>query len=169
MRRSRRWFILAALPLSGCIGDLRMLDASVGDASAPDLAGDLLPPSSTRFAPTIQSDLDALGCSTGGACHGGAAPMHLIAQATAHDDLVANYGEVQPRAAAGASSVLLRKPLQSSGLSHAGSQPFPSVSDPTYRRWLAWIEAGAPSGLDGVDAGVPDAAQPTDGGSDGDM
>jgi hypothetical protein len=167
----RRWCWLAfgaAVATGGCTGDLVMLDASVPDGSGGDLGvrADLAPPPPVRFAPTIQGDLDALGCTAGGACHAGSAPMSLIPNAAARDALLANYAEVRPRAMAGAMSPLLVKPQAGSG--HLGATPFASTADPTYQRWLGWVQAGAPSGLDLPDFGVADA-EVSDGGGDGDM
>ena len=113
-----------------------------------------------RFAPTIQDDLDGLGCTTM-ACHGGGAPMRVLPRASGAD-LIANYGEVKPRASEGEASPLLRKPLVGGMVGHAGGLPFKNTGDPVYQRWLAWIRAGAPSGLDGPDGG----ADLSDGGSD---
>ena len=168
---SRRWLPFALGALGACTGDLTMLDAALSDgggvADAGDLgARDLGPSPPVKFAPTIQRDLDALGCSAASACHGGAAPMHVVAGATLPTDLAANYAEVLARAMNGASSSLLKKPLLGSGTSHAGTQPFVSTSDPTWQRWLHWVEAGAPSGIgDPPDMSGMDAAG--DGGGDG--
>ena len=81
------------------------------------------------------------------------------------DDLVANYHEVLARTVGGAGAALLQKNLQGSPLGHAGGQRFASTSDPNYQRWLAWVNAGAPSGIAAAseDAGVDAAAG--DGGS----
>ena len=128
-----------------CTGELHEID----DAGAAPLT----------FAPTIESDLDTLGCSAsgGGLCHGGGtAPMHLVMGASDSVSLMLNYAQVKPRASSGATSLLLTKPTMGTGVSHAGGQPFASTSDATYQRWLAWITAGDPFGaVTASDGGAP--------------
>jgi hypothetical protein len=143
----RRWIPLFAL-LGACTGELRELGGMPdgGGAGGGDMAQQKMPPQVT-FAMAIQKDLDESGCSLS-ACHGSiTSPMHLVANATQGADLAANYGEVKSRATAGGSSLLLEKPLMGSPVQHAGGKQFQSASDATYARWLAWIDAGAPSGL----------------------
>src|SRR5262249_24504551 len=141
---------LLAIAAAGCTGELREL----GGDLAP--AGDAATPPAPTFAGAVQSDLDARGC-TAMACHGGGAtPMHVVAAAATPADLVANFTEVKPRASSGAGSLLLTKNLAGTVDMHGGGKPFASTMDATYQRWLAWIEAGAPSGLGADAAGAPD-------------
>jgi len=155
-----RLAVALAAFLAGCTGELRELDTDGGamntvggdlGGARPDASGGggdskMMPPPAT-FASTIQKDMDAIGC-TANTCHGGGQiAMHVLANATAQNDLLANYGEVQPRASSGAMSLILEKNLMGSSVSHGGGKPFASTGDATYQRWLAWIDAGAPSGL----------------------
>ena len=41
-------------------------------------------------------------------------------------------------------SPLLQKPLTGSPVTHSGTKPLTSTSDPTYVKWFGWIQAGAP-------------------------
>lgn len=136
----------------GCHGELRELgDAGAPGDAAPSMAADLAAPhGSPTFASAIQPDLDRLGCAAQPACHGGrSAPMVLIPGARDAAAVHANYEQVKPRASSDAMSLLLRKCLGGSGTSHLGGQPFASAQDATYLRWLDWIRAGAPEGVDG--------------------
>ena len=130
-----------ALGTSGCLGDLVPYSpppapALTDDGGAPeDAAGPVV------FQPVIMADLTRLGCPS---CHNGAPPMKLIPAPQSGTDWSANYAEFSMRAASGAMSLVLTKNLQGSGVSHGGGAPFSSTSDPTYVRWLGWIDAGAP-------------------------
>jgi hypothetical protein len=105
-------------------------------------------PMGPRYKPDIQQDLDALGCSKN-ECHGaGSAPMKVTPMAAAMAELMANYNEVKQRAMMGEMSPLLRKNLAGSPLVHVGGTVFPSNDHPVYKRWLEWINAGAPSGIE---------------------
>ncbi len=140
--------LIAAFAAAGCTGELRELDGDMASGG-----GDAAMQQSLAYATAIQGDLDGRGC-TSMACHGGGTPpMHVLANATAPADLAANWGEVKARASSGTSSLLLTKNLAGSMDMHTGGKPFASTMDATYQRWLAWIEAGAPSGLGGGDAG----------------
>ena len=138
------------LGLAGCHGELRELLDSGGmvasDAALTDGAAGTTGPSD--YVSTIQADLDALGC-TAPQCHGTREPM--VASAFAHDaaTLARNYAAVKARASAGAMSLLLVKTLAGSGTDHTGGKPFATTDDAVYRRWLAWIAAGAPFVSDG--------------------
>jgi hypothetical protein len=104
--------------------------------------------SATLFAPDVQADLDARGCTIA-ACHGASgtgAVMVVKASATTQTDIDANYASVmaEVNATTPTQSPLLTKPLTGSGVTHSGTKPFASTSDPTYVRWLNWIQAGAP-------------------------
>lgn len=141
--------------MAGCTGDLVELGASKQDLSvgaAVDMAqgttGEMGPLPSAKFSPDIQSDLDAKGCTIT-ACHGtsgNGSVMYVKPMATAQADIDANYTSVMAEINMGApdQSPLLRNPLAGSGSGHAGTTPFANTQDPTYQKWLAWIQAGAP-------------------------
>jgi hypothetical protein len=140
--------------MAGCTGDLVELGAKpdMSVAAVQDQGqgggGEMGPMSSAKFNPDIQMDLDSKGCTIG-ACHGtqnDGSVMYVKAMATAQADIDANYMAVMAEinATAPEQSPLLRNPLAGSGSGHAGTTPFASTSDPTYQKWLAWIQAGAP-------------------------
>lgn len=132
-----------ALGAGGCLGDLVPYSApppaplATDDGGAsPDAGGPIV------FQPDIMADATRLGCP---ACHNGTtAPMKLIPAPQSGTDWAANYGEFSMRAMSGADSLVLTKNLAGSGVSHGGGAPFTSTSDPTYVRWLGWIDAGSP-------------------------
>lgn len=144
--------------MAGCTGDLVEIgvgakqDMSVG--AAADMSqgtGGEMGPTTAKFSPDIQSDLDAKGCTIT-ACHGtsgNGSVMYVKGMATAQADIDANYMTVTTLAGvinSGApdQSLLVTKPLGSSAVTHAGGKQFPTATDPTYVKWLAWIQAGAP-------------------------
>ena len=141
--------------MAGCTGDLVELNASKQDMSvgaAVDMAqgttGEMGPMSGAKFSPDIQADLDAKGCTIT-ACHGAdgnGSVMYVKAMATAQADIDANYMHVMAEinTTAPDQSQLLRNPLAGSGSGHAGTTPFANTQDPTYQKWLGWIQAGAP-------------------------
>jgi hypothetical protein len=144
MSKSRAGAALFACALlaSGCHGSLFDLsDGGAGDAAA-SAGGDV-------YNPTIQHDLDSLGCATAGPCHAGSAAMHLVPNPVDLKTVQANYDAVKLRATSDTNSLLLLKTLQGSGETHTGSQPFTTTTDPTYERWLSWIRAGNPFAPDG--------------------
>jgi hypothetical protein len=146
---------LVLVVLAGCTGDL--VEINAGGGKAPDMAfsavdmtqagGGELGLSTAKFFPDIQMDMDAKGCTLT-ACHGAAgtgAPMLIKPMVTAQADIDANYMQamidvnlMQPD-----QSPLVQKPLMGS-ITHSGTKPFTSTSDPTYVKWLGWIAAGAP-------------------------
>jgi hypothetical protein len=79
-------------------------------------------------------------------------------------DWLSNYNDIHKDCTTldclggGANSLLLTKPLQGS-VTHGGIKPFASTSDPTYQRWLAWINGGAPYSAAGLPP-MPDMALP---------
>ena len=156
-RRATAIFVVAGM-VAGCHGELYTIgdNPAPGDGGASDAAGaDAAPIGPVFFVPTIQNDLDALGCSMAGQCHGGGnTPMRLAAHPDAEALLRANYNQVTPRAASDASSPLLLKALLGSGSAHAGPQPLSSTRDPIYQRWLAWIRSGAPYAPPAGDGGM---------------
>lgn len=102
----------------------------------------------TVFYPDIQADIDGKGCTIG-ACHGtvgDGSVLYVKAMATMQSDIDGNYSDVlnEINFTTPDQSALLRNPLAGSGSGHAGTTPFASTSDPTYQRWLHWIQAGAP-------------------------
>ncbi len=140
--------------MAGCTGDLVELNANKQDLSvgaAADMAQGTtgeMGQVATKFSPDIQSDLDAKGCTIT-ACHGtqgNGSVMYIKAMATAQADIDSNYMDVTPELnmTAPDQSKLVRFPLAGSGSGHAGTTPFANTSDPTYMKWLAWIQAGAP-------------------------
>jgi hypothetical protein len=153
--------LLFVAGLGACTGELHELqppDLSDGGGAGGDLggpAGDLggakdgpgspdLAMAKTTFDPSVQNDLDTMGCSQN-ACHGsGIINLNLVEKPASMADVDANYAEVKQRASSGAMSLLLLKNLKGSGQSHGGGMPFATTMDPTYQRWLAWINDGAP-------------------------
>jgi hypothetical protein len=142
--------------MAGCTGDLvdigagakqDMAFSEVDMAQAP--GGEMGPMSAAKFSPDIQMDLDAKGCTLT-ACHGtmgNGSVMYIKPMATAQADIDANYAQVNPpevNLTAPEQSPFLRNPLAGSGSGHAGTTPFASTADPTYQKWLGWIQAGAP-------------------------
>ena len=149
--------VFAIVLATGCTGDLVELTNNGGGsdmAVAIDMAGQAqggeMGPSSAKFSPDIQADLDAKGCTLG-ACHGtmgNGSVMYVKAMATAQADIDANYMSVsnEINLTMPAMSPLVVQPsgpVATTG--HAGGQVFPTgTNDPTYMKWLAWIQAGAP-------------------------
>lgn len=138
--------------MAGCTGDLVEIggngqqDMSFAGVDLAQGTGGEMGPNNARFSPDIQSDLDAKGC-TASACHGtmgDGSVMFVKAMATAQADIDTNYTNVtaETNATAADQSKLLKMPLPNSG--HAGGSQFTGTSDPTYVKWLGWIQAGAP-------------------------
>src|SRR4051812_28725099 len=134
--------------MAGCTGDLVELSANKQDLSfgAVDLAqtgGGEMGPNSLTFYPDIQGDIDnVLGCSTVG-CHGGTQIPVLKNGATAANDQ-GNYMAMltEINLTAPDQSPVLTKNLP--GASHGGGAKFTGTNDANYKRWLGWIQAGAP-------------------------
>jgi hypothetical protein len=99
----------------------------------------------------VQAGLDSKGC-TASACHGGLQTPQLKAAPASDADKMASYNAVLTGCTQGkcvdtvtpTASLLLKKPLLDSGLTHAGGKLFMDFNDPVYKTWLAWIQAGAP-------------------------
>jgi len=138
--------------MAGCTGDLIELNANKDQGTGggpPDMAqagGGEMGPSNAKFA-DIQMDLDTQGCTLT-ACHGAmgnGSVMYVKPMATAQADLDTNYTNVKAETNPTAfdQSNLLTKPVNP-GITHSGTKPFASMSDPTYQKWLGWITAGAP-------------------------
>jgi hypothetical protein len=146
--------VFAIAIMAGCTGDLVELTAGSPDMSAgaaADMAqagGGELGPSSVKFSPDIQMDLDAKGC-TSVACHGTSgnnSVMYIKPMATAQADIDMNYMDVmnEINTTSPAQSPLLIQP-GTAGSGHVGGMVLTmGTSDPTYIKWLAWIQAGAP-------------------------
>jgi hypothetical protein len=144
------WLFVA----SGCVGDIVELTpgarADMTQGSLPDLTspqpdaggGDLAQPVA-HFNPTLQADVDTLGCSAA-SCHGGTQVPVLRRMPITQADIDANYNAFKAEAQAGEQSKILTKNLAGSGVTHTGGSSFASTSDPIYQRWLAWINGGMP-------------------------
>ncbi|MDB4969336.1 MAG: hypothetical protein JWN44_5025 [Myxococcales bacterium] len=158
-----------ALAAGGCLGSFDNSSTAGPDmaAASSDLASD--PATGGKapayFAPDIQHDLDTLGC-TASACHGGSASPLITAMPAAAADWMSNYTNIRVDCttldclSGGAASLLLTKPLQGS-VSHGGTKPFASPADPTYQRWQAWLDAGAPYSASGLPAPADMASTPS--------
>lgn len=154
---------LLALALSACLPSFdnastpRDMDAATGDQPAA-------PVGAVYFDPDVQGDLDTLGC-TASACHGGSSSPVIVAMPSTAADWTSNYSDIRHDCTTldclggGVDSLLLTKPLQGS-IPHTGPKPFASTSDATYRRWLAWINAGAPYSAAGPPPSPPDMTAP---------
>lgn len=137
--------------MAGCTGDLVEIgvgakqDMSVG--AAADMSqgpGGEMGPSTAKFFPNIQADLDSLGCSATG-CHGTPSTqipvMKMGAMAGTDHTYYTNFMN-DVNTAAPSQSPVLTKNLP--GASHGGGAKFTGTSDPIYVKWLNWISAGAP-------------------------
>jgi hypothetical protein len=142
------------LLLCSCTGDLVELGAGSradlsGSFGSHDMAqgggGEMGP--SAKFFPDIQNDVDRLGCTIG-ACHGNGTGTALTMKmgVTAQADIDANYMHVMNdvNTTSPSQSPFLQKPTNGSGVLHSGTKPIGGPSDPTYIKWLNWIQAGAP-------------------------
>ena len=145
------------LLMSGCVGDLveltpgqRTADmANTPVGPSPDLSqgptqqpADMAQPP-PHFNPTIQADIDSLGC-TASSCHGGTQVPVLKRLPTATADITANYNAFKAEAMNGEMSNILTKNLAGSGVTHTGGSSFANKQDAIYQRWLAWINGGTP-------------------------
>ena len=149
--------LVATLSTAGCVGDLveqsAQLRQDLGPLPGnPDLAqastadGPLQQTdggTATRFDPTIQNDVNALGCAAS-SCHGGTQTPVMVRTPVSPADKTANYTNFKMFAAMGEMSLVLTKNLAGSGVTHTGGSAFATKSDATYQRWLAWINAGNP-------------------------
>jgi hypothetical protein len=97
----------------------------------------------THFDPTIQADIDNLGCSAA-SCHGGTTAPLLVQRPVAATDKQDNYDDFKAEAMMGAASKVLVENLSGSSVTHAGGSAFASKTDPIYQRWLLWIDQGNP-------------------------
>jgi hypothetical protein len=145
------------LSLSACQGELKLNDGVAmppKDMAQPSGGGDDIP-AMLGFA-DINKDLDVppgLGCTNQvGACHGGATPtgqMALLDMASGDmAKLMSNFTNVTARVNTSdpPNSLLLKKLLSPSagGTSHVGSSYFQDTNNGMYKRWLVWIQLGAP-------------------------
>ena len=152
------------LLMAGCVGDLVELTPGLkggavdmaqppatGDlAQAPSGQDDAAPAAPTdmaappvHFDPTIQADIDSLGCSAA-SCHGGTQVPILVRMPAAATDKTNNYDHFKSEAMMGELSNILVKNLVASGVTHTGGSSFAAKTDPIYQRWLLWIEQGNP-------------------------
>lgn len=104
----------------------------------------------------INKDMDTppgLGCTNQiGACHGGTSPTGVMALAdmasTDMAKLMTNYNNVKMRVNTSdpANSLLLLKMLSAAagGTNHTGGTYFQDKNNGMYKRWLVWIQLGAP-------------------------
>jgi hypothetical protein len=140
---------MALAALSGCVGDLiEIATGPKGDGGAPtaDLAGgsdDGAMAAMPKFFPDIQGDLERLGC-TAAACHGGSQVPNEIPMPVTQADKDNNYNGFKMRAMMGEMSLVLQKNLAGSGVVHTGGTAFAAKTDPTYQKWMTWINAGNP-------------------------
>ena len=149
--------LLGVLLLSGCVGDIVELTPGARTDMAQGQP-DLTPPSGNQdmgggaidqaqaapnFNPTIQADIDSLGCSAA-SCHGGTQVPVLKRMPALAADITANYTAFKAEAGQGAQSLILTKNLAGSGVTHTGGSSFANKQDAVYQRWLAWINGGTP-------------------------
>jgi hypothetical protein len=145
--------LCAGLALWACQGELKLND---GVAMPPkDLATVNDIPPTIGFA-DIYKDMDTppgLGCTNQiSACHGGATPTGQMAltDMSAGDmtKLTMNYTNVRARVTPTdpPGSLLLKKMLSAGagGTSHVGGTYFQDTNNAMYKRWLVWIQLGAP-------------------------
>jgi len=123
-------------------GDLAEAPTTGDDGGTPAGPTDMAQPT-VHFDPTIQTDIDTLGCSAA-SCHGGTQVPLLVRMPATATDKQTNYDNFKVEAMMGEMSNILVKNLVGSGVSHTGGSAFPSNNDPTYQRWLLWIEQGNP-------------------------
>lgn len=162
-RVARLGVSILALTLSGCLPSLGDASGGAADlgAATSDQAGSV---GAAYFNPDVQGDLDRLGC-TASACHGGSSSPVILASPSTTADWTSNYNDIRVDCTTldciggGTNSLLLTKPLVAS-IPHTGTKPFASTSDPTYQRWLAWINAGAPYSAAGPPPSPPDMTAP---------
>lgn len=151
MRREVTTILL--LIATGCTGTL--FPTGEEDDAGPTVGSGTL-----VFRPTIQGDLDDLGCTAQASCHGGTSttPMHLTPSPSADADWTENFAEVSARAGTSTSSLLLEKAMG------AGGHVAPiQEGDVVELRWRAWIAAGTPfepSTGGGPDADIPPIGTP---------
>jgi hypothetical protein len=110
-------------------------------------------PGQISFA-DIERDMEkgSFGCANGaGGCHGGTMPTGVMKLAmNASQDMTALMGNfmqvtamMRVTPATPDQSLLLLKTLMTSTTSHLGIKPFANAQDPSYQRWLLWIQLGA--------------------------
>ena len=129
----------------------------VMDAGAPDMTAlpDLSPPPpdltpspdltpDVHFKPDIQADIDSLGCAAVG-CHAVSSGLYapLLQAMPGSVAEMQNYTNFMADATGGDLSLILTKPLATSGVTHGGgapgTKPFASTDDLTYKRWKLWL------------------------------
>jgi hypothetical protein len=157
--RERMRIALMCLFLAGCLGDIVPLHPGVNPGAGADMtsggggggggedAGGGTPQNVT-FS-DVMADVDGKSCTA--ACHANpglpTTTLHLTPRAMAAADKMANYTKMSALSKAGAGSALLVRGLPGATPAHTGAAYFTGTDDALYKKWLAWIEAGAPSGL----------------------
>ena len=147
--------LVALAPLSGCQGALNLNDGVARPPADMTMVMNNDIPAMLGFA-DIYRDMDTppgLGCTNQiSACHGGTTPtgkMALLDMSSGDmAKLMTSYAQVQMRVTTSdpANSLLLLKMLSSSagGVTHTGGTYFQDKNNAMYKRWLKWIELGAP-------------------------
>jgi hypothetical protein len=127
--------------LVGCVGELVAIvpstddmNATMADMAQPQEMGD----GKVHFFPDIQSDLDKLGCTAAGACHGGVQAPFFKPAPTSQTDKDNNYDNfvTESNQATPTMSTIIQK--ATGAVSHTGG-PLLRTTDPAYQRWLDWI------------------------------
>lgn len=127
--------------------DPAQLDLRVVDLTPPP---DLLPPPDLtppipHYREDIQNDIVKLGCATA-ACHSFYAPL-IMPTPSSDAQWQQNYTNIKGDAINGEMSLILTKNLAGNNVAHAGAsnvKPFATTNDPTYKKWLYWIQNGSP-------------------------
>jgi hypothetical protein len=146
---------VSVFALGACQGELKLNDGVAKPPQDMTMAKPEELPATIGYA-DINRDMDTppgLGCTNQiSGCHGGATPTGKLALAdmAAQDmaKLMGNYTQVQSRITTSdpPNSLLLLKMLSTAagGTAHSGGTYFQDKSNIMYRRWLVWIQLGAP-------------------------
>lgn len=145
---------LSTIDLSS-VGSSPDLRQPVDLYAGPDLALDPDLSAGASGFRSVYMNMDSPGfqCTNAiAACHGGSSPsgiakyspmglMDMMALLSTYQEVYKDVNLTTPE-----QSLFLRKLLSTAagGLSHAGGTYFANTTDPTYQRWLAWIQMGAP-------------------------
>ena len=138
----------AAYLFVGCVGELNKIDpaGTIGDASVP-IEADLRQPSNemggggVHFYPDIQKDLETLGCTAAGGCHGGSQPPFFKKAPATTADKDGNYQNFvdDSNPTNPAMSTIIQKAQGKP--THVGGALL-MMSDPIYQRWIDWMSGG---------------------------
>jgi len=141
-RRAGWWLLSLSIALAAC--GPRTADHPTATGGTTGGGGqDDLAVATPKFNPTLQADIDSLGCSAA-SCHGGTQVPVLKRLPVAQADIDANYAAFKGEANMGELSNILTKNLAGSGVTHTGGSSFANKQDAIYQRWLAWINGGTP-------------------------